>query len=81
MVINLHRRRDMRHVGRYHVILNGRDVTQECFFVDSRRGIVRRYMVGTDGMGVINDTCDGIQTEELRGRVRLKRSTKRRSTK
>lgn len=42
-------RRDWKGSLQYRVFLNGREVTKDTFYVDSRRGIVRRYRVNEAG--------------------------------
>lgn len=65
--------RDRKAMGRYRVFLNGRDVTDRTFFVDSRRGVVRMFL-HRDGMPYVTDKQERA-TEERRGHVRLRRAT------
>jgi hypothetical protein len=69
MTLSTHRRRDFRsRTPRARVWLNDQEVTQECFYVDGRRGVVRLYVrplrpapCGTK-----------LLTEERRGRVKVR---------
>ncbi len=71
MVINVHRRRDAKYLGRYRCVLNGRDVTDQTQYVDGRRGVVRMLVKNEDGQFVADG--DDIARVERRGRVRLVR--------
>lgn len=64
-------RRDSKAMGRYRVLLNGEDVADRAFFVDSRRGVVRMFL-HRDGEPYLNDAGD-LAVEERRGHVRLRR--------
>jgi hypothetical protein len=54
---------------RYRVWWNGREVSENCFYADPRRGVVRLFSRLDDGMFRLNANGDGVITEERRGRV------------
>jgi hypothetical protein len=66
-------RRDRIGALRYLCVLNGEDVTHRTFYVDSRRGIVRMYLLNEDGK-VYLDSTGVVATVEQRGRVKLIRA-------
>lgn len=76
-VYGLHRPRRTRiNANRYRVFLNGHEVTDRTFYVDSRRGVVRMYLHGSDGRPYTVPVGGGrfvAASTERRGRVRLVR--------
>ena len=66
-------RRDRINAGRYLCWLNGRNVTAGTFYVDSRRGILRRWKLDADGHRYVDKSTGKAAWEEVRGHVRLRR--------
>jgi len=66
-------RRDIVCARRYRCFLNGEDVTSRTFYVDSRRGIVRRFKHNEKGQFYFDPKTNDAAWEELRGRVKLHR--------
>jgi len=74
MVISIGRsQRDDRAGKRYRCILNGKDVTRETFYCDSRRGIVRMYLRNDEGWFYISPDGESADSIERRGHVQLRR--------
>jgi hypothetical protein len=71
MVINVHRRKDARRARTYRCFLNGRDITNDCFYADPRRGIVRVYLRNAEGRAYLTEGM--VAKAELRGRVHLRK--------
>ena len=63
--------RDKKAMMRYRAFLNGEDVTDRTFYVDSRRGIVRMHINDADGHALLAESGDEVAWEERRGHVRL----------
>lgn len=63
---------EFRLAQRYRCWFNGRDVTNECFYVDSRRGLVRLMLRNDEGRFYLTERGE-IATEERRGTVKLRR--------
>lgn len=74
MVLDTRKRRDRKRCRRARVWLDGVEVTSRCFYADGRRGVVRLFKHDANGHVVVNDTMDGIATEELHGHVRWGRA-------
>ena len=69
-------RRTYINMHRYRVFLDGREVTERTFYVDSRRGRVRLYQHDSDGKKhTVPDGEGGFELAwaEVRGHVRLVR--------
>jgi hypothetical protein len=66
-------RRQVKRCRQARVWLNGVEVTNRCFYVDGRRGVVRLYKHDAGGHVYANEAKDGIATEELHGRVKIGR--------
>lgn len=65
-------RKDRKAAIRYRVFFNGREVTNDTFYVDTRRGVVRMYL--RDGTGrLFVDPVNGDEPAhvERRGSVKL----------
>lgn len=67
MTLNSRKRKDQRKTRHLNVLLNGVDVSKDCFYADGRRGVVRRFK-RIDGKYVV--VGNSLATEELRGHVR-----------
>ena len=66
-------RSDWKAVCNYTIRLDGVDVTNETFYVDGRRGIVRMYALNQDGHKHYDAAIDDVVTVERRGHVQLRR--------
>lgn len=66
-------RKDTKSAQRYRCFLNGKEITNQTFYCDSRRGIVRVYKLNDKGNKYIDPVTGGVAWQELRGRVRLHR--------
>ncbi len=64
-------RRTVKAMYRYRVWLNDREVTNETFYVDARRGLVRMYLRDAEGHFYVDG--DHVARVERRGHVRLVR--------
>ena len=77
MTLSIHRRRDRTRCRRARVWLDGVEVTARCFYVDTRRGVVRLYALNAAGKKYLDSDPlpptgeSRVATEERRGRVRL----------
>jgi hypothetical protein len=71
MVLNAHRRRDLKRAKACQVFLNGANVTADCFYADVRRGVVRQYERTREGGRLIQDGHRAAW-RELRGRVEFR---------
>jgi hypothetical protein len=73
MVIDMRRSERDREIGRrYRCLLNGRDVTNDTFYADGRRGIVGMYLRDDAGRFLFSDGWrDEVGKVFKRGRVRL----------
>ena len=69
MVYNAYKLGRKRRAKRYRVWLNEREVSDNCFYADPRRGVVRLFSRMDDGMFRLTENRDGVITEERRGRV------------
>lgn len=65
-------RKDERGCYRYRVFLNNKDVTNQTFYVDSRRGVVRMLARNVEGNFYVGRDGNPV-TIERRGHVRLRR--------
>lgn len=66
-------RRDRKRTKRLRAWLNGTDVTKECYFADTRKGIVRVYLRDSEGFFYFVPEKRDVARAELRGVVRLTR--------
>jgi hypothetical protein len=64
---------DSGHFLFYHknikVFLNGKDVTKNSFYVDTKKGIVMSYKLNSDGMFIISDDGTELVKETQKGNV------------
>ena len=73
MIIDIHNAADRRkYGGKIRAWLDGEDVTDRCFYFDTRRGIVRLYQRDAKGhlFAVNLDGKPRVATEERTSRVR-----------
>lgn len=64
--------RDMRLSWKYRCFFNGKEVTHETFYCDTRRGIVRMFVRDAGGKFYIGHDGNIVQVER-RGHVKLRR--------
>ena len=72
MVLSMFRRPDRKRAIWYRVFVNGREVTNDCFYVDGRRRVARCY-VRVDGLVQLNASRTAPLTVEYRGDITLRR--------
>ena len=66
--------RDFR-LGRVRrCFLNGREITDQTFYCDTRRGIVRLYKLNAEGKKYLDPVTHEAAWEEKRGHVKLRRT-------
>ena len=70
--VGSYRRNDIAS-RRYRCFLNGSEVTHQTFYCDTRRGIVRMFLVDADGRPTMTPVGDEVATVERRGHVQLRR--------
>ena len=71
MVVDVHKRRHKKKIGRYRAYLNGVEV-KEAYYGDPRRGVIRAYATDANGQKYLNpQDLDDVMKVELRGKVRL----------
>ena len=66
-------RKQMRKAMQYRAILNGKDVTDDCFFADDRGGRVRVFARDSSDRFYILANRNEPAWAERRGKVRLER--------
>lgn len=74
MTVNANKRRQLRKARTVRVFYNGVEVTNRCFYVDGRRRVARLFVHDEYDRPCMNKAHDGIETVEIRGRVKLRRS-------
>lgn len=67
-------RRDTKWMRTGRVFLNGREVTHDTFYVDTRRGIVRQYLRNAEGNLYLAPGANEPAWSEKRGHVKLTRA-------
>lgn len=72
MTLSTRRRKDRDRCSHARVWLNGVEVTSRCFYLDTRRGVVRLYQHDSEGHPYVIPSLDSIATEERRGHVRVR---------
>lgn len=58
-----------------NVLLNNVDITKDCFYIDRRRGVVRRWK-RIDGQLFADRSTGKLAVEEVRGKVRTVKAKK-----
>jgi hypothetical protein len=69
MTSDLRRARDFRrHAGKYRVVANGRDVSNDCFYFDGRRRIVGLFLRDETGRHYIDKATGGVARQIVKFR-------------
>lgn len=66
-------RRDTVAARRYRCFLNGKEVTHDTFYVDTRRGVIRMMLRNENGQHYVDRATGEVATVEKRGYVKLRR--------